>query len=101
MATPTVANTIEKVKEILKIDGAWYDSELTTMINASMSKLDNEGVTHAKIDVDDEMLFSDYILCIATHVAQEIDLGIDIKNLMNQYLQRVQTLRLKVSTIEL
>lgn len=101
MPTPTVAEILPKVKELLEIQFNDFDARLEILIPASMSKLDNEGVTYLKIDTTKEFLFNDYVLCITTQIAQELDLGIDIANLIRQYNNRVTTLREALSLIEL
>lgn len=95
-----VAYIVGKLKEILPIANTnLYDEQLTILTNASMSKLETEGVPNAFEDDTPEGF--DYVLCVAYQVAMDMDFDIDRNRLYEQYITRVNTLRCKVANQKL
>lgn len=86
---------IDKLKQILPISKTdIYDEQLKILTQASMSKLETEGVPN--VFEEDTQVGFDYLMCVAYQVSKDMDFDIDRTSLDAQYITRVNTLRTKL-----
>lgn len=72
----TFEDVKEDVKALLDLDGTnMYDKKLELYVNASFSKLSNEGVQN--VFDKKHIAYSDYVLCLALEVSKYIDTETD------------------------
>ena len=88
----TIDQIVEDVKTVLPIyDTDLYDEQLYILVQAAISKMENEGV--GNVFNYRSFKYYDYLTCIRYQVACDMDLDIDLTRLKEQYTTRVNTLR--------
>lgn len=92
MAVATIDQIIFDVKSVLPIaDTDMYDTQLNILVNASISKLEDEGIPNVfEYESSD---YYNYLTCVRYQVACDLDLDIDIEKLEKLYITRANTLR--------
>ena len=92
MANATIDQIVYDVKQVLPIyDTDLYDTQLYYVVQAAISKLENEGIPN--VFEPNTYRYYDYLTCIRYQVAMDMDLDIDIDRLKSQYITRANTLR--------
>ena len=92
MAYAKLDQIVSDVKSVLPIyDTELYDNQLMMLCAGAISKLENEGVRNMFEHGSNE--YYDYLTCIRYQVASDMDLDIDLEQLREQYITRVNTLR--------